>query len=415
MGAMSDLHLPLEQLPDSVNQLYLAFSGGLDSSVLLHQLQPWRDRYVLSLWHINHGIQSNAAEMEAFARQQAAYYQLPIRVDHLALNSGQSNLEALARERRYQLFAQAMNAESALLTAHHMNDQAETLLLNLMRGSGPAGLSAIAVCRSLGQGLLFRPLLLSTREQIADYAAEHQVQWFDDPSNQDIGFDRNYLRHEILPKLVERWPAAVAQLHRVSEIQQESELLQADLATLDLQTVTSDRPFTEDGCLDIDKLRQLSPARQKNLVRYWLKSKGLQAPGFQSLHQLLSQLHSRKDSLPLIEGEGFQLRVYQQHVYIHRPCVSEPGAAVYPVPEQGELVIAAIDFRQTRRQLLQYLDLADHGQQLSLHFRQPGVNPPPGQAHRLKRLFQKHKVPPWIRGLVPQIYVDGTLVDLWLF
>lgn len=414
MAAMSHLQLPLDKLPDTVNRLLLAYSGGLDSSVLLHLLHSYRDQYDLSLWHINHGIQVNASDMEDFARQQAVHYELPIRIDHLCLNASQSNLEALAREQRYQLFAQALKKDSALLTAHHMNDQAETLILNLMRGSGPAGLSAIALSRPLADGLLFRPLLMSTREQIVAYAHHHQLRWIDDPSNEDTGFDRNYLRHEIIPRLIRRWPATVEQLHRVSEIQQESEQLQAELAAMDLNTIAISKPFTEYPCLIIDELDKLSQARQKNLIRHWVHSSGLATPGFNSLHQLLLQLHSREDAMPLIEGEGYQLRIYQQHLYIHQYKRVEPRQALYPMPDQGELAIDEIGFRQTRQQLLNYIGQEDQEQQLSLRFRQPGIETPAGQSHRLKRLFQKHQVPPWIRGQVPQIYVDDALVALWL-
>jgi len=172
---MDQLPFSLHSLPTQVNRLYLAFSGGLDSVVLLHNLLRYRHRYQIVLWHINHGLQPEAKDMEAFSRAEATSLQLDIRVDHLELDASAGNVEATARRHRYDLFAARLTKRDALLTAHHANDQAETLMLNLMRGSGPSGLRAIARHKALGQGVLLRPLLDATREDIRKYAELHQL------------------------------------------------------------------------------------------------------------------------------------------------------------------------------------------------------------------------------------------------
>jgi len=199
---MSFLQLPFDRLPENTKKLYLAFSGGLDSSVLLHALINYRQQYQIIVWHINHGLLNNAKSMQDFASKQAEKYGLEFRLDNLNMDSSKGNLEAKARDHRYRLFENALSENDALLTAHHKNDQAETLLLNMMRGSGASGLRAIASQKPLGKGILLRPLLDHTRDDIKAYAQTHQLEWVEDPSNQNTRFDRNFLRHEVLPVLI---------------------------------------------------------------------------------------------------------------------------------------------------------------------------------------------------------------------
>ncbi len=393
--------------------LYLAYSGGIDSSVLLHALQTCADRHRIVVWHINHGLQDNALEMERFARQQAQRYGLAFRLDRLELGTG-ANLEARARLRRYALFARALQSTDVLLTAHHQNDQAETLLLNLMRGSGSAGLRGIAWQKKLGQGVLLRPLLNVPRSLIEAYASQQAVQWIDDPSNADDHFDRNYLRHEILPRLSARWPAATAQLQRVSELQQESEQIHQALARIDYQAIWRSSRFSAAGCLDIRTLCELSQARQKNLLRYWIVNAGYRAPGYHRLQQVLQQLQARQDAMPLVQMEDYSLRSYQQSLYLLSSSETEPVrnlAEIYPVPSEKNLQITTLGLDVSRADIFTRLQQVDTGQTLELRFRKKSATAQ-SHSHRLKRLFQSHRIPPWMRDKTPQILLDGELLGL---
>jgi len=411
---MIQLDLCLQRLPSDTRRLFLAYSGGMDSSVLLHTLTEYTSQYEIQLWHINHGLQENAVEMEQFAQQQAQQYGFSFRVDHLQMDSNAGNLEARARERRYQLFEQALHCGDVLLTAHHQNDQAETLLLNLMRGSGSAGLRAIARQRSLGSGLLFRPLLEVSRNEIERYALVHRLRWIDDLSNKSLDFDRNYLRHQVLPKILQRWPSAIQQFQRVSELQNETEQLLFDLARLDYSSSACDKPWSDKACLSVDSLNSLSGVRQKNLIRYWIKHHNLSVIGFHKLEQLVTQLESREDAAPCIQGNGFSIRRYQKYLYLLTQMPGSELACCYEMPHSGPLEIAQIGFSQTRNDVFQYLKCSDQGQSLVLRFRQDRAESEARYSHRLKRLFQKHRVPPWIRPRVPQIFLDDELVTLWL-
>lgn len=405
----------LKLLPAHSKRLLLAYSGGIDSTVLLHTLLEHRQQFSLVLWHINHGLQDNAQAMEDFARQQAARYHIEFRLDRLHMDAGSSNLEAHARELRYHRFERAMSDGDVLLTAHHKTDQAETLMLNLLRGSGSAGLRAIARIRSLDKGLLFRPLLDFTRDDVERYAALHGLEWVEDPSNCSLKHDRNYLRHQLFPTLVKRWPAAIEQFQRVSELQNESEQLHIDLARIDYSATKLVRPFSPVSCLSLEGLSALSVARQKNLIRFWIRHHDYAAFGFQRMEELLRQLHSRVDAMPVIEGSGYSIRIYKKALYLVATSSDLDLSPIYRFPSSGPLSIPEIGFSQTRSQIFSFLKRVDSGQSLSLHFRQQAHETSLHlHAHSLKRQFQKQQIPPWIRSLVPQIFVDDRLLALWL-
>lgn len=405
----------LAELPDDVSKLYVAFSGGVDSLVLLHILVQARltHGYQLTLWHINHGLQVNADLMEQLARDTALQLDVEVRIDHLNLSADSANLEAVARHARYDLFASVLESDSAVLTAHHMNDQAETLLLNLMRGSGAAGLRAIARIKALGRGWLYRPMLGFQREAIERYALENQLQWIEDPSNQDIQFDRNYLRHEILPVLSKRWPSAVNQIHMSSEWQQEQYELMEDLAGMDYQQIRQIDSFSALPCLDVTRLLQLSSARQKNLIRYWVKSCDLDFPGYKKLAELLAQLASDSKANPRMDFQGYSLRRYAKLLFIVLPVQVEQPRPEYQL-EQDDFVIEELGLQVSRQQAFAAAKISDQGQSLCLRFRQPGAAGEGRHSHRLKRLFQQHRVPPWIRSYVPQVIIDDDLQGLLL-
>ncbi len=406
-------------LPHQVEHYFLAFSGGIDSSVLLHALASELPTGQFSLWHINHGLQSNALQMEQFAHSKADQYGLQVRIDRLDLsaNCGQSkgNLEARAREQRYAIFAAGLKSGEALLTAHHQDDQAETLMLNLLRGSGTAGLSGIARERSLGQGRLFRPLLEIPRQQIESYARDHELNWIDDPSNQDDRFNRNYIRHEVLPHVAKRWPGATAQFSRVARWQQESEQLHQDLAQLDLQASEEHRPFASTVCLQIEKLAALSDLRQKNLIRFWIRQQGLALPGHRKMQTLLDQLHAREDATPCISLTGYQIRRYQSALYLCLDAAQLRPKPCYEFARNNDISIPELGLVARRETLFRDLKRPDQDENLQLRFRVVEPGGKPGiHRHHLKRLFQHHRIPPWIRPLIPQIFLNDELAGLLL-
>ena len=399
----------LDLIPDDVNRVFVAFSGGLDSSVLLHLLVSKTRNFEITPWHFNHGLLDIAPRMEAFCIDQASRYGLEIRVDQLDLKNIDSNIEAEARHQRYLLFAEHTRAGDCIVTAHHADDQAETFMLNALRGSGSAGLRGIARQRLLGDALLLRPLLNFSRKQLEQYAAQQEIAWFNDPSNQSDRFDRNYLRNQVIPAVRERWPHFQDALSSASGLQSEIQDLLDEIAALDyveLKAAESEGIAT----LDLPGLLQLSPGRRKNLVRYWIVDAGLPTIPQARLQELMNQLHAKPDATPEIAMPEYSIRLYDQRLFLVREGRNQGDRGVFDFGLNSHIEIKQLGLKLQREAVFNQLKVADKGQSLSLRFRDKGEQN--ADRHRLKRLFQKHRVPPWERASIVQVYLDGKLEGL---
>ncbi|MDH3812019.1 MAG: tRNA lysidine(34) synthetase TilS, partial [Gammaproteobacteria bacterium] len=264
----------LEQQAAKPSRYVIAFSGGLDSTVLAHALAAAGGDVPLIAVHIDHGLQEDSARWnahcEAFAKSLDIEFR-GLRVE-VSPDSGKGP-EAAAREVRYAALHDELLPGDWLLSAHHREDQAETLLLNLIRGSGPAGIAGIGAVRRFGPGWLARPLLHIDQAALRVYAENQNLKWVEDPSNADRRFDRNFLRHEVLPVLQTRWPDVAARLQRSATHAGEAAGLLADLAQLDLEMLAA-----QPGRLPVDGLSGLTRGRQRNLLRFALREQGLPMP-----------------------------------------------------------------------------------------------------------------------------------------
>ncbi len=398
-----------QNLPVDARRIYVAFSGGLDSSVLLHCLLEQRPADDIVAWHVNHGLQPAAGQMEEFCRQQARLLDVELRVDRLDMRDVERNVEAEARHRRYRLFAAVLETDDLLLTAHHADDQAETFLLNALRGSGSAGLRGIAPQRALGKGLLVRPLLEYSREDLENYAADREIAWCNDPSNSGTRFDRNYLRREVMPVLKARWPHALRGFAAAAELQRETRHILDEVADMDLAACgASDNGHP--ATIDIDALLALTAARRKNLLRHWIAASGLASPPQTRLVTLLQQLRARPDASPRIDLSGYSIRVYDRRLFLVPEEVPRPTSDRFDFGLAQEIAVEALDLDSTRAAILTRLGIEDDRQPLSIRLRNRGAQNV--DRHRLKRLFQKGRVPPWRRDSVAQVYLGERLVGI---
>jgi tRNA(Ile)-lysidine synthase len=269
------------------SRIVVALSGGVDSVVLCDLLRRYckRRRCELRALHINHQISPNAAQWARFCRALCRAWKIPLMVVKVSVERGNS-LEAAARTARYRVFAQQRTDFVAL--AHNRDDQAETLLLQLLRGAGVKGLSAMPVIRTEANVTLLRPLLDVSREEIEAYAWKHKLEWVDDESNSDIYFDRNFLRHEILPVLARRYPAYRTTLARTGRNLAESAQLLDELAEIDLDGTKSGEG------VPVALLRRLDVARAKNALRYHLRCCGVVAPNAARLEECVRQALSMR-------------------------------------------------------------------------------------------------------------------------
>ena len=252
----------------------VAFSGGLDSSVLLHLLAELARREAvpaLSAIHVQHGLQPVAAAWPEHCRQFCAALGIPLQVVAVQV-AVQASVEQAARQARYAAFAEHLPPDAVLFSAQHRDDQAETLLFRLLRGAGVRGLAAMPGQRPLGRGTLLRPLLDCSRAELQGYAEAHGLSWIEDPSNADTRFSRNFLRQRVMPLLAERWPQTSVALARSVAHLSEAEQLLGELARMDLQAARGEPlfPWLALPSLELSLVTQLSDARQRNLLRHWL-------------------------------------------------------------------------------------------------------------------------------------------------
>ncbi len=412
----------LEEVAGRPARYVVAFSGGLDSTVLLHALAELREQsreqieVPLLAIHIDHGLQPDSASWSKHCARFANQLKVDFRasVVTVQLESGKGP-EAAAREARYSALQADMQNGDWLLSAHHRDDQAETLLLNLVRGSGPAGIAGIGAMRRFGPGWLARPMLSVDTAAIRQYAIDSDLSWIDDPTNTDRRFDRNFLRHEILPQLASRWPDVAARLQRSAGHAGEAATLLVELAEIDLGRIGGRAER-----LPIDSLTQLSPERQRNLIRHALRCLGLSTPTAMQLEQVMNEvIPARDDAQPLVSWPGASVRRYRNGLYL--------------LPEKLGAALEYSAFSGSRAELgaslgaLNFESGADVGLSEKLIAQGLTIRPriggeefhPEGQSHtrKLKKLLQEDGVVPWMRDRVPLVYSGEQLVavaDLWL-
>ena len=405
---------------DTGIRLKLAYSGGLDSQVLLHALLALRSALNLSLEaiHVNHGLQAQAETWEAQCRSQCEQWHVPLHVERLMLPAApKQGIEAAAREQRYAALAKYIAHGDILLTAQHQDDQAETLLLQLLRGSGVPGLAAMPQRAPFGQGQLLRPLLGFTRAELQVYAQDAGLSWIEDASNLDQRYARNALRHTVMPPLRARWPQVSKMLARsAAHLAQASQLLD-ELAQQDLAADAASHP------LPCTVLQALSPARQANALRYWLRAAGHPLPSQRRLQQVLRWLQQPPRSRQArLHWGASELWWYRGYLSLHSVRATPESQRQWRWDLPQELVLPELGYRLSVQPTLGegLAQAAVVPGKLVVRLRQGGESlllPARAHHHKLKKLLQQAGVPPWERKRLPLVYIDGELAavaDRWV-
>ncbi len=399
-------------LPDAGSYI-VAYSGGVDSHVLLHLLAGRRAglRAPLMAVHVDHGIQSHSGEWRAHCESVCSQLNIPfhaLQTDGVAA-PGESP-EAAARHARYRALADWLPDGAALLTAQHRDDQAETLLLQLFRGAGPRGLSAMPRSTSLGQGLLLRPFLDVSRADILERAQVHKLEWIEDPSNTDTRYDRNLLRHEVLPQLQQRWPGLSTVLARAATHQSEQAGLADALAAMDFSASCS-----PDGERVLQSgLKALQPARQRNLLRYWIHRRGFAMPSQAVLERVREEmLFSRDDAQPVVHWGNAELRRYRGELYLMQalPAQDSTQCIRWDLRNKPELDTAS-GVLLAKPMTGGGLYLPEEFACVDVRFRRGGESlllPGASQHRTLKNLLQEHSIPDWERERLPLLYAGDRL------
>ena len=431
----------IKECDDRVQRIVVGFSGGLDSSVLLHLLQGNLEAELglaLHALHVNHGLQGEANDWEKHCMQQGKAYGVGVSAVQVSVAVGDGlGLEHAARGARYAAFSDFMQEGDLLLLAHHQNDQAETVLYRLLRGSGPLGLAAMRSIKPFSGTSIVRPLLASSRSELEAYAQHHALVWIEDPSNAELCFDRNYLRREIMPRLEERWPGVNDTFSRAAELNQETVALLEELAEQDFHAVGVERDQglcqtqPSQKLLCQKQLRQMTGPRINNLLRYWLSQSGRPLPSRVNLMRIYQELVLADVSgAAVVEWAGAEVRVFDGRLY----CMANLGE----VPAIGSRLIwssanaseqfdcgsqmGMLSSRLTLGQGLNVQMFEDARKQgvLTVKWREGGERcQPDGRPHSqlLKKLLQEYRVPPWLRSRLPMVCIGETLVavpGLWV-
>lgn len=405
----------IEQHAD-VKSFCVAYSGGVDSHVLLVLMARLRDskrNFNLRAVHVDHGIQAESAIWAAHTRKVCQSLRVPLEVCQCIVEPGSQGPEASARRARYRQFANVLQRGEHLLLAQHAEDQAETFLLQALRGSGPDGLAGIPAKRAFGRGVMARPLLSCSQQSLLDSATSLELEWVEDPSNQQVQFDRNFLRLKIMPLIKSRWPAAAQTLSRSAMRCASTSKALIGVAQQDLDSVkVAGKPE-----LRLSALKKLPRERAFTAIRLWVRQRGLQMPRLQDLRQVHSDLISaRHDSNGIVNVRQYEFRKHRDSLYLLMPQTKQqafryqwkaPFEDLFIV-ETGCTITLAECFRQGIR-------LPDEGT-VTLKSRAGGELIRLGEPafHKsVKKILQESSVPPWQRESIPLIYIDDALAAVW--
>ena len=414
----------LRQFP-TPKRYVVAYSGGCDSHALLCALNELccRDHRQLpsqlpcthiSAIHINHGLLSQSDEWEAHCMRvcnELAIDYISIQLN-LTVPKGES-LEAYARAARYQAIRQQLNDGDMLLLAQHQDDQAETVLLQALRGSGVKGLAAMPGLVCYGSTWQARPMLSLTQVGIEDYAVQQQINWVEDPSNREIKFDRNYLRHEVIPILKQRWPSMSETLSRVASHQADADQLITELAFSDWQNYKRDDPLQ----LNTAGMSNLSSARQKNLLRFWISEQcDFPVPDTTMCQLLIDEvIMASSDAEPELCWADVVVRRYRGVLYLEKQSTANTPDWQQSWDLSCPLALPDGKSLNARSAEGQGLLLPAKQAAVEVRFRRGGEKCQlPGRNHRheLKKLMQEWGVPPWQRNRIPLICVGEQVVQI---
>lgn len=363
--------------------IVVALSGGIDSVVLLHYLHAHYPDDCRAI-HCNHHLSKHCDEWDEFCKSLCNKLSIPYsNVDIFIEN--ESNLEENARKKRYHSLSSDLKENEVLCTAHHQNDQAETLLLQLFRGAGVAGLASMPKSKPLGKGVHYRPMLNIKKSEIIEYAKDNHLSWVEDDSNTNTNFRRNFLRLDIIPKLETAYKNLAKTLTRSAKHQSEALALIQALAKIDIQERQLVNPSHQ---INIQRLAQLDTLRIKNVIRYHLSSLEFLAPSDKVMKQILDLLSAKEDANPLVNWDQFEIRRYQGDLYFINNQVEKNNNFCPFHAEFENLPNFSIRYRA-------------EGQRIKL----------PGKKHSqsLKKVLQDASIPPWERSSLKMYYIKDEL------
>ena len=407
--------VPLAESHKKIKSMTVALSGGVDSVVLLHLLYSLqkKHRFTLNAIHVHHGLSKNADKWVKFCEKLCTQLSVPLDVHYVKLPQKKSlGIEGEARRLRYEKILQSKS--NLIVLAHHADDQAETFLLQLIRGAGVKGLSSMAHFDESRK--LWRPLLHASRIDIESYAKQHKLKWIEDESNLDTDFDRNFLRAKVLPILKKRFSHIIKVISRSISHLAEAQNLLDDLAKLDLKNHL--KSINSEDRLNVNYLNKLSHLRVKNVLRYWLQINDQLMPSKDHLEEILRQvLTAKKDAELKIElSEEFEIRRYKDEIYIVQN--NKNKLKNYEIVWKGESKIllpngSKLKFKKVKGKGISFEKMKN--KKLMISNRKGGESFKPDSKRptkKVKQLLQESDLPPWERENLPLIFLGRDLASI---
>lgn len=407
-----------EFLPDfsknlAIQNFVLGLSGGVDSMSLAFWLK--QNNFNFRAIYVDHNLHPNSKNWGQFikdfcAKQGIDFKILTIRLDSL------NNLEAKARNLRYQAIKNDLTANEILLTAHHQNDQAETFLLALKRGSGVKGLGAMKALSNWQNMQIYRPLLKISRQIILDFANQNKLEWLEDPSNKNLDFERNFIRHSIIPLLEQKWPNIVQSISKTAQNLQQSQQLLENLLKNELEKLTQNQNF------DLTNFQELENLTQKELLRMWLAKHNILMPSQKQLDELLNNvIFATQDKQPILQLQNKQIRRFQNQLFITENA-KDFSSLDFVIKNNEILDFAQIGIFSLKNQKLtwkignniNFIDLNCDFDELKIKFKAPAkvklVNE--NFKREMKKIWKKYQIPTWQRKQTALIFHQDSLLAL---
>ena len=363
-------------------KIVVALSGGIDSVVLLHFLNKHYPGNVRAV-HINHNLSKYCDEWCTFCERICNSAKIEFKYISINLENS-SNIEENARKKRYLSLKSELRVGEILCTAHHQDDQAETFLLQLFRGSGVAGLASMPKIKSIGDSELYRPFLNISKQKIVGYASKNHLKWIEDDSNLDTNFKRNLLRIEFLPKLSSAFNGLIKNVSRSAAHQAEALRLMQDLAELDIKNFE----LLVNNKIQVSSLIQLPKRRIVNVLRYYIANLGFLLPSNKVLNELISSLSAKTDANVILRWHHYEVRRYNGELYFFDEHIESSNLPCPYYESLKNLPNFEIRFRL-------------EGQRIKVKGK--------GHSQSLKKVLQESNIPPWERDKLRMYYVDGSL------
>lgn len=409
---ISDFYLIQKTIDKYKDKSFLvAYSGGLDSTVLLHQLLEIKKKYHIQIRaiHINHNLALISKKWTEHCKHICNINNIPLIVEDININKNTNNIEETLRIKRYNIIYNHLDSNEILLTGHHMNDQCETFILSLKRGSGPTGLSGMSFETLLETKKIVRPFLEKTKKELKLWAEKKHLYWIEDFSNFNIDYDRNFIRNQIIPILEKRWPFFIKNCFRTTKIcQKETKLLNYFLQKKIRNFIQIDRS------LNIEHFKNIKKEICTALIRYWISLKKIKMPSYKNIQCIYNQMIlSQTDANPKIILGKNEIRRYKKSLYFIKTYPDLKNILLFWHNKNAKLILPNnLGYLRENSNGIK-IPAPENNELINIRFQYEGCILILGRnkKRKIKKIWQEKKISPWLRNQIPLLFYNNTFIS----